>query len=279
MVAAVAVSAAPASATGTLYVATTGTDTGNCQTSSSPCKTIGYALNQAPSAAIIQIANGTYGENPLIGNSVSLVGASQTKTVIDGGGVNTTVTVIGVGATVNLSDLTIKDGQAAQGGGISSDAQTLSLSHVTVSGNTAQPPPNAGAGSPGPGRRHLPLGLGDNRHHHQLEDHRQRRHRLGGEGRGGQRRSSRDKRGRGDGRRNLRRRSHAHAHQDDRLQEHRQGRKGRGGRLVEQLRKRHRRQRRRRRHRGGRGHLHGRRPAHADLVEGGVEHGTVRRRR
>ena len=140
--------ASSASAAASLYVATTGTDTGNCQTSSSPCKTISYALNQAPSAATIQIAAGTYDENPLIGSSVSLVGASQTKTIIDGGGTNTTVTVIGAGATVNLSDLTIKGGRATQGGGISSDAQTLSLSHVTVSGNMAEP---AGAGTPGQG--------------------------------------------------------------------------------------------------------------------------------
>src|SRR5690242_12761042 len=108
-VAAVVLSASPASATGTTpYVATTGTDTGNCQTQSSPCQTIGYALNQAPSGATIQVADGTYNENPLIGGSVSLVGASQTKTIIDGGGLDTTVGVIAAGGTVALSNLTIK---------------------------------------------------------------------------------------------------------------------------------------------------------------------------
>ena len=151
LVAACCVASASASGT-TLYVAPTGTDTGNCQTSSSPCKTIGYALNQAPSAATIQIANGTYDENVVIGGSVSLVGASQTNTVIDGGGLDTTVNIIGASATVGLSDLTITDGMAAQGGGIRSSGLSLGLSHVTVSRNTAEPPTTVTTGgNPGEG--------------------------------------------------------------------------------------------------------------------------------
>lgn len=43
---------------GTLYVAPTGNDSGNC--SSSPCKTVQYAVDQAQSGDVIKIATGTY---------------------------------------------------------------------------------------------------------------------------------------------------------------------------------------------------------------------------
>ena len=56
--------------------------------------------------------------------------------------------MIAAGGTVNLSQLTIRKGSAAQGGGIASDAAVLTLTHVTVTANTATPPTNATAGTP-----------------------------------------------------------------------------------------------------------------------------------
>ena len=42
------------------YVATTGTDTGDCQAILSPCLTLQYAINQAAANDTINVAAGTY---------------------------------------------------------------------------------------------------------------------------------------------------------------------------------------------------------------------------
>src|SRR5690349_6180653 len=45
----------------TRYVATSGTDAGNCSTSASPCRTVQYAVNQsAVSGDVIKVATGSY---------------------------------------------------------------------------------------------------------------------------------------------------------------------------------------------------------------------------
>jgi hypothetical protein len=135
-----AVGTMPVVASGTvLYVATTGTDTGTCQTSSSPCLTISYALTQAASGDTISIAAGTYDEDVAIGLSVDLTGATETSTIIDGGGANTTVAITSASATVAISDLTIKDGKAENGGGVSNIGPSLTLTDVTLTSNTAEP--------------------------------------------------------------------------------------------------------------------------------------------
>ena len=73
-----------------LTVATTGSDTGNCQ--SSPCKTLGFALTQASSNDTIVIRRGTYPESSnanvvtpgLTGLSIRSIGPG--RTVIDATG-------------------------------------------------------------------------------------------------------------------------------------------------------------------------------------------------
>src|SRR5579863_8073804 len=58
-----------------LYVqASLGVDTGNCQTSTAPCQTIGYALTQAPAGAFIKLADGIYPEQVTISQSVTITG-------------------------------------------------------------------------------------------------------------------------------------------------------------------------------------------------------------
>jgi hypothetical protein len=53
-------STAPKAAPITRYVATSGTDSGNCSSSSTPCRTIQYAVNQTSSGDRILVAQGTY---------------------------------------------------------------------------------------------------------------------------------------------------------------------------------------------------------------------------
>ena len=87
----------------TLYVATTGSDSGNnCRTQGSPCASIGHAISQAFSDDTIKVAQGTYTENITINKNVALEGGYEStgwtrdiqtyQTVIDGNQSGTVVT-------------------------------------------------------------------------------------------------------------------------------------------------------------------------------------------
>lgn len=75
--------AALTSVAATLYVATTGVNAGNCQTSGSPCLTVTYALSQAAASGdSINVAAGTYTEELTINKSVVVSGAGMANTII-----------------------------------------------------------------------------------------------------------------------------------------------------------------------------------------------------
>jgi hypothetical protein len=77
-VAAGALVASPASAAGVdHYVSTTGTDAGNCQNIASPCLTINYAVGQAGTGDIINVAAGTYAEDVVVTKSLVFKGANS----------------------------------------------------------------------------------------------------------------------------------------------------------------------------------------------------------
>ncbi len=75
----------------TLYVSPSGTDTGNCQSSTAPCATIAYALTQASSGSTIRVAGGTYAqqlvvpgtENVTIAGGWAPKGTSVSPVVVD----------------------------------------------------------------------------------------------------------------------------------------------------------------------------------------------------
>lgn len=70
-------------AAATLYVATTGVNAGNCQTSGSPCLTVTYALSQAAASGdSINVAAGTYTEELTLNKSVVINGAGMASTII-----------------------------------------------------------------------------------------------------------------------------------------------------------------------------------------------------
>jgi hypothetical protein len=111
----IAAGVASAAPPATLYVATGGSDSGNCQASGSPCATIGYALSQASAGASVLVGPGTYAEsaNPAggvntIGAGLSgltlasnpAVGGSAANTIIDATGEANGVLVEAGGATV-----------------------------------------------------------------------------------------------------------------------------------------------------------------------------------
>ena len=58
------------------YVATTGADVGNCQDALNPCLTINYAVAQAGTGDIVNVAAGAYPENVVVNKSLRFRGAN-----------------------------------------------------------------------------------------------------------------------------------------------------------------------------------------------------------
>lgn len=128
-----------ASAT-TWYVnGVTGSDSNNCMSSTTACKTIGHANSLAASGDTIVVAPATYTESLGIGKDLTILGSGATTTIIDGGGVATVVGISSFSAHVTLTDMTIRNGAAPKyvaGGGVE-NLGVLTLTRCIVSGNTA----------------------------------------------------------------------------------------------------------------------------------------------
>ena len=139
--------AAPtALASTTWYVnGVSGNDANNCLSSSTACKTIGHAISLASSGDSIKVAAATYTENLTIGFSLTITGSAASTTIIDGGGVNTVVTISNSSAHVTLSNVTIRKGLAPSGAGITNSG-TLTITNSTLSGNLANGSPALGGG-------------------------------------------------------------------------------------------------------------------------------------
>jgi hypothetical protein len=114
----------------------TGSDTNNCLSTTTACKTIGHAISLAASGDTVKVAAATYTENLSIGISLNILGAGASTTIIDGGGVNRVVFTSG--RHVTLSGVTIQNGASQLGAGIYVDtAAALVLSKSVVIGNQA----------------------------------------------------------------------------------------------------------------------------------------------
>jgi len=100
-----------------------------------PMKTIQNAIDAVDPDGTVNVADGTYTENVVIDKNVNLVGQSQNGTVIDGNGVGSVIYVKS-GATVNISNFTIKNGYAEYGGGIINGG-ALTVTNCNVQQNTA----------------------------------------------------------------------------------------------------------------------------------------------
>jgi len=126
-----AAAASPMSGSGRLTVATTGSDSGNCQ--SKPCKTLGYALTQAGPNGRIVIDPGIYPESGnanvvapgLTGLTISSAG-SAARTVID--------------ATGNANGLLIEASRVTVTG--------LTVKNASLEGILAEPPLNSWPAGP-----------------------------------------------------------------------------------------------------------------------------------
>jgi hypothetical protein len=114
-----------------------GSDSNDCQTPTTACKTIRHAIALASSGDSIKVAAATYTESLTINKSLRMVGSGASTTIIDGGGGSRVVTISRASAHVTLSGITIRNGFAPLYGGGISNLGTLGLVNSTVSGNTA----------------------------------------------------------------------------------------------------------------------------------------------
>ncbi|MGS2760984.1 choice-of-anchor Q domain-containing protein [Sinomicrobium sp. M5D2P9] len=130
------------------YVAPDGKDTGNCNDPEHPCATLMYAINRTASNDVIYIAEGTYTENVVLKKSVSLYGENQETTIIqasaqpDQEGSGRVISIEG-DLEIRITNLTIRNGVASgeepdyRGGGIYNHGASLDLSNVFLKDNKA----------------------------------------------------------------------------------------------------------------------------------------------
>jgi len=122
-----------------------GSDSNNCMSAQSACKTIGHAISLAHSGDYIRVTAATYTENLTIPFSLDIIGANAKTTIIDGGRVATTVTIPfqKTASHVVLANLTIQNGLGVtgpptfgDGGGVFNNG-ILMIIYCTITGNRA----------------------------------------------------------------------------------------------------------------------------------------------
>jgi|GEM_PF-3971039 len=123
------------------YVSKSGNDSNSCTAAQSPCEHIQTAIDRAASGDTINITAGTYGESLIITDfSLTLKGQSAATTFLDGA-LQPVLTIARGNAssmTILVSDVTIQNGQAGLGGGISVENNIyLTVSNSNIVSNTA----------------------------------------------------------------------------------------------------------------------------------------------
>ena len=111
----------------------TGRDTNTCTTVAVPCATIGHAVSLAAPGETIHVAAGTYAEQLVISKAVTIVGASNTLTVIEPSVPTTTQTLVAdTDPDRALPDYAIVD--------VTAGTTDVNLRRLAVDGANAQTP-------------------------------------------------------------------------------------------------------------------------------------------
>jgi hypothetical protein len=113
-----------------------GSDSHNCKSPLTACRTIGHAISFAASGDSVRVAAATYTEYLTIGMSLNVIGAGASTTVIDGALAGRVLSIPNAGSVVTLSNVTIRRGSphAGFGGGIDNYG-ILTINSSVVSGN------------------------------------------------------------------------------------------------------------------------------------------------
>jgi predicted outer membrane repeat protein len=111
-------------------------------------ETIQAGIDVVDPSGTVYVSAGTFNENINIGKDVTIQGSGANWTIIDGGGLSITV-AINSGRTVEISHLTVQNGDWLWGGGIVlPESSQLTLSDCIVRDNTAS---GSGGGIHAPG--------------------------------------------------------------------------------------------------------------------------------
>ena len=121
-----------------------GSDSNNCKSPTSACKTIKHAISLSSSGDSIMVAAATYKENLTISKSLNVIGSGASTTIVDGGGAGTVVSISSTSAHMNLSKLRIQNGGKVRCGGGVYNVGTLTISSAVISGNQAYAPGGGG---------------------------------------------------------------------------------------------------------------------------------------
>src|SRR6516225_12134729 len=92
-----------------------GSDSRNCKSPLTACKTIGHAISLAASGDAVTLAAATYIENVTIPVSLTVTGSGASDTIIDGNASGSVVKIPDASTHVTLSNVTLRNGRA-QGG-------------------------------------------------------------------------------------------------------------------------------------------------------------------
>jgi hypothetical protein len=115
-----------------------GNDNNNCKSRQHACKTISNALSLTLPGDSIFVAPATYHETLFIYFNLEIMGSGAKTTIVDGGGVNSQVVVVGSEpkVPVTLSQMTFRNGAGQEdGGGIYNCFGTLTVIDSIITGN------------------------------------------------------------------------------------------------------------------------------------------------
>ena len=119
----------------TWYVAPTGNDGSDCLSPGTACLTIQAALFKAAAGDTISVAAGVYVENLQILKNVTLQGADQATTIVDGNAIGSVLT-IAEDVTASLSGVTLQNGHLILGAGLKVGARSnVNISNSRITGN------------------------------------------------------------------------------------------------------------------------------------------------
>jgi hypothetical protein len=115
-----------------------GSDNNDCQSRLHACKTISNAISLTLPGDFIFVAPATYHESLFIPFNLKIIGSGAKTTIVDGGGVNSQVAVVGSEpkVPVTLSRMTFRNGAGQEdGGGIYNCFGTLTVVDSIITGN------------------------------------------------------------------------------------------------------------------------------------------------